>query len=401
MSRIKFTAAAVARATQPGYHWFDAPRGLAVRVRDSGERAFYLRYILNGKQVIKRVASIDADLKTVNGIATSAISLVAKGEDPHPPAEARGLTVADYCRQHVEYLRSHGTSKGRKLTEAGSEDLRDYYTAILKVRALGALEPKALTKPVIAAWFREHTIKRKVAGKNKYTGGIVAANRARSMLLAALRAGGAEFPENLFRETCAKAHKEKARERVLSVEEVARLNAVLAAEPATWRAFFAVLLRTGLRKGELRSARKDDCDLDAGTLTIRAEQRGKSGKPITVALDAPAVELIRAAWRERPPFGGWVFPSLKKRGAHLMNVDDRWLEVRAKAGIPDVRLHDLRRSFGTFAAVAGASAEQISTALGNVSSIAAKHYIQIAGRADIIADVQAKAAALLDGRSVS
>ena len=92
----------------------------------------------------------------------------------------------------------------------------------------------------------------------------------------------------------------------------------------------------------------------------------------------------------------WAFPSLKKAGAHVSNIYEWWEDICKVAGIPDVRPHDLRRTFGTYAALGSLSAEQISAALGNTSNVAARHYIQLANDQRTIARVQNVATAQID-----
>lgn len=48
--------------------------------------------------------------------------------------------------------------------------------------------------------------------------------------------------------------------------------------------------------------------------------------------------------------------------------------MRALAGIPDVRLHDLRHSFATFAVKNGASLFQIGRTLGHAKSVSTERY---------------------------
>ena len=238
------------------------------------------------------------------------------------------------------------------------------------------------------------SIKRSVPGKAKYTGGPIAANRARALLLAALRAEGAKFDESAFETEAVRAHSETPRERHLTEDEASRLFAALDDAPLVWRTFFTLAATTGLRKGELRRARVEN--LDGVRLTIPATER-KNGQPLTVTLDGVALQLLDDLKRERPPFGGWLFPSLKKAGSPVKNVDDAWLDIRAKAKLPDLTIHDLRRSFGTFAGQGGASAEQVAAALGNSSLVSARHYLKLAGNRAVIENVQTLALAKMRG----
>jgi integrase len=55
----------------------------------------------------------------------------------------------------------------------------------------------------------------------------------------------------------------------------------------------------------------------------------------------------------------------KNEGAHLVNIDKPWQRVRKEAGIEDVRLHDLRRTVGSWLAQAGNSLHLIGRVLNH------------------------------------
>ena len=61
-----------------------------------------------------------------------------------------------------------------------------------------------------------------------------------------------------------------------------------------------------------------------------------------VSLSPPAVNLL--AGLSRLPGNPWVIRG-RKPGTHLRKLDDTWKAVRSRAGLDNVRLHDLRHSF--------------------------------------------------------
>ena len=65
--------------------------------------------------------------------------------------------------------------------------------------------------------------------------------------------------------------KEPPRERFLGADEMRRLAVALDAEPTEWRAYFGLLLFTGLRRSELASAEWRNYDTAARTLLIRSQ----------------------------------------------------------------------------------------------------------------------------------
>ena len=63
-------------------------------------------------------------------------------------------------------------------------------------------------------------------------------------------------------------------------------------------------------------------------------------------------------------------PSTKKRGGHLVQIGDPWRAIREAAKVDDLRLHDLRRSFGSWLAGEGVDLLRIKDALrhANIST---------------------------------
>jgi len=92
----------------------------------------------------------------------------------------------------------------------------------------------------------------------------------------------------------------------------------------------------------------------------------KSGEGYEVNLMPAALKILERRRREIAETEPFVFPSRAKSG-HIMDVKKRWIEFRKRCGFPDVRLHDLRRTRGSYLAVAGVSLQQIGAALGHKS----------------------------------
>ena len=66
----------------------------------------------------------------------------------------------------------------------------------------------------------------------------------------------------------------------------------------------------------------------------------------------------------RVPGNPWVIAG-RKPGAHLSNVDEAWRRLRARAGLDDVRIHDLRHSYASRALALGESLSMIGRLLGH------------------------------------
>ena len=129
------------------------------------------------------------------------------------------------------------------------------------------------------------------------------------------------------------------RDRTLTDEELMALWRAIDKLPELPRAYFRVTLLTGARRNEVREMVWSELDLDAGLWRLPAE-RNKSACPFEIPLSAPVVETLRLL----PRIGPIVFALDGKRPMTLHQLIER---VRQDAGLPDVRLHDLRRTLRT------------------------------------------------------
>jgi integrase len=67
-----------------------------------------------------------------------------------------------------------------------------------------------------------------------------------------------------------------------------------------------------------------------------------------------------------------------KHGEHLVNLQKPWRAIRKRAGLEDVRIHDLRHTFASVAAASGASLPIIGKLLGHAQSATTERYAHLA-----------------------
>ena len=151
----------------------------------------------------------------------------------------------------------------------------------------------------------------------------------------------------------------RGRERFLTFDELRRLGAALVvredAAPLQV-AVVRVLLLTGCRQSEVRTLHWQD--YREGHLFLRDSKTG----PRTVWLSSAA----RLVLDRLPRTGRWVFPA--STGAGPMSTETLygcWRALRSAAGLPDVRLHDLRHSYASFALRQGETVLTIGRLLGH------------------------------------
>ena len=182
-------------------------------------------------------------------------------------------------------------------------------------------------------------------------------------------------------------YRERGRERFLSDDETRRLGAALAAHETVAPPAVAVvrlLLLTGCRQGEIRALRW--ADYREGNLFLRDSKTG----PRTVWLSSVARSVLDGL----PRTTEWIFPAPTGGGSMPTETLYRcWRVVRGAANLPDVRLHDLRHSYASFALRRGESVLTIGRLLGHRDPATTVKYTHIADPL-VRASVEAVGAAL-------
>lgn len=139
-----------------------------------------------------------------------------------------------------------------------------------------------------------------------------------------------------------------ARERHLNEDELARLLKA-ADHPSTPNhilLLIEILLRTGVRRGAALDLRWEHVDFDTGVIRFRdteaAHERSKKrrgNKPMDPELEA----IMRRAYEARD--SEYV---ISWRGARVVNPYHALKRLYERAGLGDLRTHDLRRSSATY-----------------------------------------------------
>ncbi|MDD9996688.1 MAG: tyrosine-type recombinase/integrase [Rhodospirillaceae bacterium] len=170
---------------------------------------------------------------------------------------------------------------------------------------------------------------------------------------------------------------QRKRERFLTDEEFIRLGQVLdevekqgGASPAAVAAI-RLLMLTGCRKSEIITLRWEHVAIDAGELRLPDSKTG----PRVISLPPMAVTLLAGLPRE--PDSPWVIPG-RYPGTHLRDLADAWKVIRTRAGLVDVRIHDLRHSFASRALALGESLPMIGKLLGHSQVETTARYAHLA-----------------------
>ena len=168
--------------------------------------------------------------------------------------------------------------------------------------------------------------------------------------------------------------REEARDRTFSPTELS----VLAEALRRWEnrhpaqvAAIRLAAVTGLRIGEILAIRWEHLDLDTGRLTLPATKTGRRQHDLPAAALAILIDL--------PRINEWPFTTGRDAPVTYATVRNTFAKAASTAGLVDVRLHDLRRTVMTRAAMAGIGTHVLRDLLGHRMTAMADRYIRSVG----------------------
>jgi integrase len=345
--------------------------GLGVRITPHGHKAYVVRYRVNGRQRLAtigdvRLHALDAARKAARAILVKADSGVDAQSERERIAGAGTLQDA-WDRYLAERISRRATS-----TAANYQDLWRVHIA----KRFARTPLVDITQAQVDQWHQDIT----------RTGHPYVANRAFEALRGAINWQIKRYRYALpagFINPCygVERNKERPRRTILHPTEIPKLARAIEAYPDTAaRAFFWLCLYTGARRGELLALTWERVVLDVkrrrGEITFAAT---KNGEPHSVPLTADAVQVLNAL--PRLDSTDAVFPDRTGTKSRV-TVTKAWHEIRESAGLPELRIHDLRRSVGSWLGASGCTAEMIGALLNHKSDITSKVYVQL-GELDV------------------
>lgn len=167
--------------------------------------------------------------------------------------------------------------------------------------------------------------------------------------------------------------KEQTRDRFLQSDELQRLFAALETEQnEVFKNYILISLYSGQRRSSILSLRWSQVDLVNGFIYLPDT---KNGEPMQVPMTNQLRELFKKINHSKN--SDWVLPSVRSKSGHLEDPKRPWHELLRRAGIKNLRLHDLRRTMGSYQAISGASLHIIGKSLGHKSASATQVYARL------------------------
>lgn len=213
----------------------------------------------------------------------------------------------------------------------------------------------------------------KLHNKIKESGGLYASNRTLSLLTKVYnKAKDWGWHGN---NPCqgVKKFKEKSRERFIQGDEIPKFFESLNNEPnETFRDFFYICLLTGARRNNVQCMQWNEINFDRSEWKIKET---KNGEAHTIPLALQAIDILKTRYSFRR--NNWVFPSPTSKSGHIEEPKRAWKNLLKRAEIQDLRIHDLRRTLGSWQAATGANSYIIGKSLGHKTQQATAIYARL------------------------
>ena len=377
-NQINFTKATLYNLKKPakGYATYkDARiRGLYLYITKNGVISFFIQKKLNCKRIIINIGQFP--YVSIENARTKAMELLTQIANGINPNEAEKTIIEVQKQQEREELTLGGLINLyfekylKKYTKAWKKDeyLQNY------IKEFPNLENTSISKIIIQDLEYLHQKIGESSGKRS-------ANKLIQMIRAAFNKAEkwGYFDKNTFKNPASKVKlfKEKSRDRFLEPDELPRFfESLLQEENTTIRDYIFLSLMTGARKSNVLSMRWDELNINNESRKWRIPET-KNGEVLTIPLSNEAVEILKVRKGQQENQGiksKWVFPSRMSRSGHLEEPKNGWARLLKRAKITNLRIHDLRRTLGSWQAMTGVSTAIIGKTLGHKSKTATAIY---------------------------
>ena len=343
-------------------YWDRDLTGFGVRVYPSGAKTYLVQRRVPGgtkRMAVGRHGTVSAD--EARRQAAVLLTRMEAGEEAEAVAGGEGgLTVAElagkYLREHVAVRCKPNTVKG-------------YRQAIERhiLPRLGKVPIAALERRHVAEL--HYRLRKTPVAANDTVGALSRMlNRAEAWGL--LPAGG---------NPCRYVTRYRTRrlERFLTEDEFRRLGEALDDLEAACRvpvhvtAAIRLLSLTGCRSAEVLTLRWEDVALERNEIGLRDSKTGPRVVPLSPAAARVLAGIPRVAGNP------WVIAG-REPGGRQMHLAYYWYRIRERAGLDDVRIHDLRHSFASRALALGQDLTMIGRLLGHKKIQTTARYAHLA-----------------------
>jgi len=345
----------------------DSLRGFAVRITN-GSKSFILEKEIHG--MVRRLTLGSYGTLTLDQarqLAREKMVAIAHGKDPVAERQAR-RTQPTWGELETMYLARHAPRKKSAIDDIG---LLTHHLAPWRPRLLSSIT----REDVAVLHSRMGTEPSRVVRPGRPTSTPIprTANKMLSLVRSMFNlADDWGLYSGVNPCTRIKKFPEVSRDRFVTPDELPRLWKALAEDPSPFiRVAFLVSILTGARRDEVLTAQWSDIDFTQSTWRI---PETKAGRVHVLPLPRPVLAQLSALPRfdDNP----YVFVGRWGRG-HLVNVAKPWARIRKAAGLNDIRIHDLRRTLGSWLVAQGHSLPLIGKTLNHSQASTTQVYARL------------------------
>ncbi|WP_082304008.1 tyrosine-type recombinase/integrase [Orientia tsutsugamushi] len=161
--------------------------------------------------------------------------------------------------------------------------------------------------------------------------------------------------------------------KVLAEKENSKLTEKQKQSKISEKLFLFIALFTAARSGNILAMRWDEISLSEKIWCI-PKTKSKNAKTLYIGLADKLIEVLQN--RKLCSNSEWVLPSSRGNSKHIpySTMQRAWAKIRKKAGIQNVTIHDLRRTFATWMKNNGETLDTISQILGHSNTNMTKIY---------------------------
>ena len=366
MPTVRFTTAFVGQSSCPADHkkidYFDTTmRGFMLEVRASGIKTYYQRYTdERGRQHQFKIGPADVlTLKQARKRATQIKADAILGGDPQLDRLRRRTipTLKSFIAEHyLPFIQGY-----KRSWKTDETVLRVHILPVLGRYFIDEIRPEFIIE-----------LTNKMRNEN-YAPGSVGRVIIILRYVFNLAIKWKVTPPGTNPASGIPVPPDVQRSRYLTKEEAARLLASIRSDENQIAAKAIMLLfLTGARRNEVTQAEWSYVDWQRGTIFV---PKSKNGQPRYIQLNSPAINVLNSI----PRFEGnpYIFPA-PTTGRPMPHVFFPWDRIRKRAGLRDVRLHDLRHSFASFLANRGERMYDVQKLLGHTNLRSTQRYAHLA-----------------------
>ncbi|MDY0122962.1 tyrosine-type recombinase/integrase [Sulfurimonas sp.] len=340
-------------------------QGFILEVRATGAKSFFIRTTVNGKRTSKKIG--DAKVMDIEAARVKAIKVkraleeqkdIILGKSTKENKKPSVITLgAFYDTYYLPHIKKHIKSYETNISVFKNHILTPFKN----------IPMDKISKASIMKLHSDMVVKKKLA-KATANKVLIFLSSAYNIAIELELEGITENPASKIKEFTLN----NAKERYLTKEETKRLlEAINTTEQNIHLKYIVpMLLLTGARRGEVLKAKHEDFNLNQMTWTIPTTKNGKKRiLPITPQL----LELYNKIPKDDTPY---LFTS-PVTGKPYVSIYNSWNSARTKAGLKDVRIHDLRHSFASALVNNGVSLYQVQSLLGHSTSTMTQRYAHL------------------------